>query len=171
MKEPLFRRKSARRAQVRPPTQAWRDGSPPCISRGVLAALRSVPLAVDEAIHHVQGPGAGAVDVFLGLVRDHNDGRAVTELEYSAYTAMAESELAAVVREVEAEWPGARAAVLHRVGRLEVGDVAVVCAASAPHRAEAFEACRALIERVKARVPIWKRERGPDGVSWVGWRP
>jgi molybdopterin synthase catalytic subunit len=82
---------------------------------------------------------------------------------------MAESEMARIAEEIEREIEGARVAVVHRVGSLAVGDAAVVCAASAPHRAEAFEACRALIDRIKARVPIWKREHGPDGSAWVGW--
>ena len=74
-----------------------------------------------------------------------------------------------IVEEIEAEWAGVRLAVQHRTGALAVGDVAVVCAASAPHRGEAYAACRALIDRVKARVPIWKREHGPEGAYWVGW--
>jgi molybdopterin synthase catalytic subunit len=113
--------------------------------------------------------GAGALVVFDGVVRDHNEGRIVTVLEYDAYDTMAALELERIVAEVERELPGVRAAVSHRLGRLGVGDVAVVCAASAPHREEAFVACRELIDRVKARVPIWKREHGPDGAYWVGW--
>jgi molybdopterin synthase catalytic subunit len=75
-----------------------------------------------------------------------------------------------IARELALEIPGVRLAMLHRTGTLSVGDVAVVCAASAPHRGEAYRACRALIDRVKARVPIWKREHGPDGAYWVGWQ-
>lgn len=74
-----------------------------------------------------------------------------------------------IAAEVEAELPGTRVAVHHRIGVLEVGDAAVVCAASAPHRGEAFKACRLLIDRIKHRVPIWKREHGPEGAYWVGW--
>ena len=134
-----------------------------------LCQLRSVALSVDECIEAVRRPEAGGIDVFIGAVRDSSDGRAVTVLEYEAYASMAAKEMAAIVSEIEAETPGARLAVLHRVGRLVVGDVAVVCAASAPHRQQAFDACRALIDRIKARVPIWKREHGPDGPYWVGW--
>jgi molybdopterin synthase catalytic subunit len=107
--------------------------------------------------------------VFLGMVRDHNDGRAVVKLEYEAYPAMALAEMKRIAEELTAETPGVRLAVLHRTGPLVVGDVAVVCAASAPHRGEAYAACRGLIDRVKARVPIWKREHGPEGAYWVGW--
>jgi molybdopterin synthase catalytic subunit len=133
-------------------------------------ALRSEPLSVDEAIARVQHAGAGAVCVFLGMVRDRNEGRPVVKLEYEAYGSMAVAEMERIVAEIAAELPEVRLAVMHRTGTLAVGDVAVVCAASAPHRGEAYRACRALIDRVKARVPIWKREHGPDGAYWVGWQ-
>ena len=131
--------------------------------------LRDGPLSVDEAIAHVSRPGAGGVAVFLGVVRDQNEGRAVTKLEYQAYDAMARREMAEIAEEIEREIEGARVCALHRTGALAVGEAAVVCAASAPHRGEAFRACRALIDRIKERVPIWKREWGPDGAAWVGW--
>ena len=114
-------------------------------------------------------PGAGGVATFLGVVRDVNEGRAVTLLEYEAYGTMAEAELERILDEIAAEIPGVRVAAAHRIGALAVGDVAVACAASAPHRGEAFRACRELIDRIKARLPIWKREHGPDGPYWVGW--
>lgn len=136
----------------------------------MLADLRDTPISVEECMGHVQRAGAGGVALFVGVVRDENEGRSVTELEYSAYGSMARGELTRIAQDVEANAPGVRVAVLHRTGLLHVGDLAVVCAASAPHRAEAFEACRALIERVKAQVPIWKRERGAAGeAAWVGW--
>jgi len=136
---------------------------------GPVVALRTEPLSLDEAVRCVKHAGAGAVCVFVGDVRDHSDGRAVVKLEYEAYPSMAVAEMKRIAAELEAESPGVRLAVLHRVGTLRVGDAAVVCAASAPHRGEAFAACRALIDRVKARVPIWKREHGPEGAYWVGW--
>jgi molybdopterin synthase catalytic subunit len=132
-------------------------------------ALREGPLSLDEALSHVKHPGAGALCVFLGMVRDHNDGRSVVKLEYEAYDSMAIGEMGRIADDLFAEIPGVRLAVMHRTGTLAVGDVAVVCAASAPHRDEAYRACRALIDHVKARVPIWKREHGPDGAYWVGW--
>jgi molybdopterin synthase catalytic subunit len=136
----------------------------------VFVDLRAAPLSVDEAIAQVRHPGAGATCVFLGTVRDHNDGRAVVRLEYEAYAAMATAEMRRIGGEIAAEIAGVRLAIVHRTGSLSVGDVAVVCAASAPHRDEAYRACRALIDRVKARVPIWKREHGPDGAYWVDWQ-
>lgn len=133
-------------------------------------AIREEELSVDEAVAAVKHAAAGAVATFVGVVRNHAGGVAVQQLEYHAYLKMAESELAKVADELEAEIDGARVACLHRIGMLQVGDAAVVCAASAPHRDEAFRACRELIDRVKARVPIWKREHGPDGPYWVGWK-
>ncbi len=132
-------------------------------------ALRSEPVTVAEAVQHVSRPGAGGVDVFLGVVRDESHGGAVTRLDYSAYETMAVAEMQRIADAIEREWPGVRACALHRVGSLTVGEIAVVCAASAPHRDEAFRACRALIDRIKEHVPIWKREFGPDGATWVGW--
>jgi len=131
--------------------------------------IRESPLSIDEALASVRRPGAGGIALFVGVVRDENAGRAVTRLEYSAYASMAKREMERIAEEIEREIEGVRLAALHRVGSLEVGEAAVVCAASAPHRGEAFRACRELIDRIKARVPIWKREIGPDGAAWVGW--
>ncbi len=135
-----------------------------------LTGIRHEPLDPGEPVAAVTDDAAGAVVTFLGAVRNHHQGQPVTRLDYKAYERMAESELAAIAREIEAELVGVRVACLHRVGTLAVGDLAVVCAASAAHRAEAFTACRELIERVKTRLPIWKREHGPDGPYWVGWQ-
>ncbi len=134
-----------------------------------LIAVRNDPPSVDEAIASVTHAGAGGVCVFIGVVRGENAGRPVVGLEYEAYVAMAEAEMRRIAGELEGELPGVRLAAIHRRGRLAVGDVAVVCAASATHRGEAFTACRLLIDRIKARVPIWKREHGPEGAYWVGW--
>ncbi|MCC6554198.1 MAG: molybdenum cofactor biosynthesis protein MoaE [Polyangiaceae bacterium] len=133
------------------------------------ARIRTEPLSLDELLAEVSHPGAGGVVTFLGLVRDENEGRAVSLLEYEAYGTMAEAELTRILAELTAEIPGVRVAAAHRVGPLRVGDAAVICVASAPHRGEAFRACRQLIDRIKARLPIWKREHGPDGPYWVGW--
>jgi molybdopterin synthase catalytic subunit len=134
-----------------------------------LFRVLETPLSVAEATAAVSGPHVGGIDLFLGAVRDHNDGRAVTRLEYHAYVSMAEKEMRRIAEEIAHEIPGVTLAALHRVGSLAVGDLAVVCAAGAVHRGEAFQACRALIDRIKHRVPIWKREHGPDGPYWVGW--
>jgi molybdopterin synthase catalytic subunit len=125
--------------------------------------LREGAISLDEAV------GAGGIATFIGMVRDASDGRAVSRLDYSAYDSMAKREMIKIAEEIESEIEGVRVSVIHRVGTLVVGDIAVVCAASAPHRGEAFEACRLLIDRIKSRVPIWKREWGPDGAAWVGW--
>jgi len=135
----------------------------------MLLDIRQAPIASDEAVAHVSHARAGAVTSFLGIVREQNEGRAVVKLEYQAYLPMARAELARIAGEIEGEIAGVKLAALHRVGALAVGDIAVVCAASAPHRDEAFRACRLLIDRIKERVPIWKREYGPEGAWWVGW--
>lgn len=135
-----------------------------------LTAIRREPLSLDELIVEVSHDAAGAVASFLGVVRNHNEGLPIERLDYHVYEAMAEKELAAIAAEVEAEMEGVRVACTHRVGELRIGDAAIACAASAPHRAEAFAACRAVVDRVKARVPIWKKEHGPQGPHWVGWQ-
>jgi molybdopterin synthase catalytic subunit len=134
------------------------------------AVVRPEPLSLDEALAQVNHPGAGGICTFLGVVRDHNDGLPITLLEYEAYASMAVSEMGRIMDQIQGEIPGVRLAAQHRTGALRVGDTAVVCVASAPHRDEAFRACRLLIDRIKAQVPVWKREHGPDGPYWVGWR-
>lgn len=131
--------------------------------------LRDTPLVASEVMEKVAHPSAGGVDVFVGCVRDSNDGRPVVLLEYEAYRPMALAEMQRIAEEIEQDAPGVRVAVAHRLGALRVGDLAVVCAASAPHRSEAFAACRRLIDEIKHRAPIWKREHGPEGAYWVGW--
>ena len=132
--------------------------------------VSAAPLDVGECIAAVSHPSVGGIDVFVGTVRDHNEGRSVTVLEYEAYASMAEKEMERIGAEIREQIAGVRLSVHHRVGRLDVGDVAVVCAAGAPHRDEAFRACRLLIDLVKARVPVWKREHGASGASWIGWQ-
>lgn len=134
------------------------------------ALVTANELSLDAVVSSVSHAGAGAIVTFAGTVRNTNDGRPVTKLEYEAYVSMARAEIERIADEIERDVPGARIAVHHRVGELVVGDVAVVCAASAPHRGEAFRACRLVIDRVKERVPIWKREHGPNGPYWIGWQ-
>jgi molybdopterin synthase catalytic subunit len=112
----------------------------------------------------------GALVVFEGVVRNHNEGRAVDTIVYEAYRPMAEKEFARVIAKVCEQYPDVALDVVHRLGRLTVGDVSIVIAAASPHRAEAFDACRMLIDRIKETVPIWKKETGPDGEEWVGWQ-
>ncbi len=135
-----------------------------------LVSIRTEPLSLDEVVAAVTRPEAGAIATFSGLVRNHVNGQQVTLLEYEAYPSMAEKEMARIAAAIEAELPDVRLAVLHRIGTLKVGDMAVVCAASSPHRKEAFRACGALIDHIKETVPIWKREHEPEGPYWVGWR-
>jgi molybdopterin synthase catalytic subunit len=145
--------------------------SSPGSSRAAAAAvLSSEPLSVDAIQALASHGGAGGIALFLGAVRDHNAGQAVTLLEYHAYPELAVAEMGRILDEIEAAIPGVRLAVAHRTGALAVGDLAVVAAASAPHRGEAFRACRKLIDEVKARVPIWKREHGPNGPYWVDFQ-
>ena len=134
------------------------------------AEIRDDALDIASVVARVARPGAGGIDVFVGCVRDSNDGRDVVLLEYEAYVPMALAEMKRIGEEIEHANEGVLVAASHRVGSLRVGDLAIVCAASAPHRAEAFAACRALIDEIKHRVPIWKREHGPEGAYWVGWQ-
>lgn len=133
-----------------------------------LLALRDTALDVAEVLAAVEDPRAGGVVSFTGLVRDHDGGRGVTELAYSAHPD-AEAALRRVAEAVAADLPVHGLAAAHRTGLLRVGDVAVVVAASASHRGQAFEAARRLIDDLKATVPIWKRQVFSDGdQEWVG---
>jgi molybdopterin synthase catalytic subunit len=133
--------------------------------------LGDAPLSLDRCVAAVAGPGMGGIVTFTGMVRRHSRGVDVVRLEYSAYAAMATREMTRLCDEIEAELPGVKLAVEHRVGTLQIGDLAVVIAAAAPHRAEAFTACRAMIDRLKDRVPIWKKEISDDGTEWIGLGP
>ena len=137
---------------------------------GGAGLLQATPLDLGEVVAAVIHPGAGGVVTFTGVVRDESQGRRVHRLDYEAYAAMAEARLQAIAVEVGAAH-GARVAIRHRTGTLTVGELAVVIAAAAPHRAEAFAACRETIERLKAEAPIWKKEFGDDGAQWVGLGP
>jgi molybdopterin synthase catalytic subunit len=113
-------------------------------------------------------PSDGAACLFVGVVRNESEGRESVAIEYEAYGEMAEREMARIASSIAAEWSHARVRIVHRVGRLEVGEPSVVIVATAPHRDDAFAACRAAIERIKKTVPIWKREIRSDGSSeWV----
>jgi molybdopterin synthase catalytic subunit len=132
------------------------------------AAVRATPLSLEECGAAVGGSTAGAVVTFAGIVRDHDGGRAVVALEYEAHPT-AEGVLRDVADEIARSYPAVRIAIAHRTGALVVGELALACAVSAAHRSDAFAACSALIDEVKARVPIWKEQRFGDGSSeWVG---
>lgn len=133
-----------------------------------LLDVRDTPLSVEEVLAAVEDPAAGGVVSFTGLVRATDGGREVVALEYSAHPT-AQAVLRSVAEAVVRDVPVVRVAALHRVGRLAVGDVAVVVAASAAHRDQAFTAARRLIDDLKAQVPIWKDQRFADGTrEWVG---
>lgn len=129
------------------------------------------PLSLDRCVAAVSGPRMGGLVTFTGAVRDHSRGKDVDRLEYEAYVEMAEKVMREIASEIVAEIGEVVIAVEHRIGKLAIGDAAVVIAAAAPHRAEAFTACRAMIDRLKDRVPIWKKEISPDGSEWVGLGP
>jgi molybdopterin synthase catalytic subunit len=132
--------------------------------------IRLTPEPID---HHaltelVRRPHCGGVVTFLGTVRDLTDGRVTVALDYEAYLGMAEKKMAEIEEGVRRRWPVGDVALVHRVGRLDVGEVSVAVAVSCPHRAEAFDACRYAIDRLKELVPIWKQENWADGATeWV----
>jgi molybdopterin synthase catalytic subunit len=130
-------------------------------------AVTSAPLDSEALVALVDKKGDGAVVTFAGLVRDHNQGRQVQFLEYEAYEPLAIRALQRIVDEARELWPGARVAVHHRLGRVEISEASIVIAAASPHRADAFAACRYTIERVKQIVPIWKREHFEGGDVWL----
>lgn len=134
----------------------------------VLAEIRETPLSVDEVLSSVSDPRAGGVCLFVGTVRNHDHGEGVDELDYSAHP-QAAATARALAERLASDGRSVRIGVVHRVGRLEIGDIAVVCGVSAEHRGEAFEVCKELIDEFKATVPIWKHQRFDDGRDeWVG---
>ena len=138
---------------------------------GGLFRLQDTPLSLQEVVDAVCAHSQGGLVTFTGAVRDHSKGKRVTRLEYEAYGPMAQKKLAQIGAEASEKWPGTQVAVLHRLGTLFPGDLAVVIAASAPHRKEAFRACEYVIDRLKEDVPIWKKEFAEDGEVWVGLGP
>ncbi|TMA30475.1 MAG: molybdopterin converting factor subunit 1 [Deltaproteobacteria bacterium] len=155
------------------PDRKLRDGSEvaliPPVSGGVGSSNRIGPeaLSAEAPLHEVTGTDCGAVVTFVGTVRSSNHGKAVVRLEYEAYPEMALRVFDHICAEARERW-GARLVIHHRTGSLDPGALSVVIAAAAPHRADAFEACRHAIELLKKEAPIWKREIYPDGSSWVG---
>lgn len=127
------------------------------------AVITRDPISADTVLQHVGADSDGAVNLFLGVVRNHNDGSAVSGMHYDAYAEMAERTLREIVAEAEALPGVGRVAAVHRIGELQIGDASVAIAASAPHRAEAYEASRYVIEQIKKRLPVWKQERYVSG--------
>lgn len=147
-----------------PPVSGGHDGPP-------RVRVTAAPLRLADVVACVEHPGAGGIATFTGNVRGESRGKSIDHLDYEAYVPMAESVMTEIAAAIEARIDGSRVAIHHRIGTLKVGDTAVVIAASAPHRAEAFDACRDAIEALKRDVPIWKREHATDGDSWFGRGP
>ena len=129
------------------------------------------PLNVQKAIDFVSDDSVGGIDVFIGTVRNSTQGKRVVALDFEAYEQMAISEFEKIVSKAKSEWPIHKTAVLHAVGRREIGELAVVIAVSAAHRDAAFKACRYIIDTLKQTVPIWKKEIFEDGEVWVAAHP
>lgn len=161
---------------VAPPGTPLAEGDevallPPVSGGSARCTLSEEPLDAAEVERRVGGPDAGGIVTFVGRVRDRSRGHSIERLEYEAYPGMAERELERIASEAGERWPGVRVAVAHRTGVLAVGEIAVVVAAAAPHRDEAFLACRFAIDTLKERVPIWKKEVAADGAYWVEDHP
>jgi len=153
-------------------TRALRDGDevaylPPVSGGGGRCRISERSLEPEAVAALVAGPDCGGLVSFSGAVRDHSRGRSIRHLEYEAYPGMAEAEMERICSEAAERWPGARVAIAHRVGRLAIGELAVVVCAAAPHRDAAFSAARYAIDVLKERVPIWKKEVATDGEYWV----
>ncbi len=142
---------------------------PPVCGGTPRAHLTTEPLDPAAVAASVASPEVGATVVFIGTVRRHSHGRVVERIDYEAYEPMASRQLERIAEEVLRESGASDLRIAHRHGPLKLGEVTIAIAAAAPHRAQAFDACRAAIERVKVDVPIWKRELGPDGAFWHAW--
>jgi molybdopterin synthase catalytic subunit len=133
-----------------------------------LPHLTPSPVSLDALLAEVRSSECGGTCIFLGTVRNGPEEGGVTEIEYSAYDAMAEAEIERILADARDRWPSARVALRHRLGKVPAGEASIAIAAAAPHRAEAFAACRHVIEAVKQRLPIWKKEYRLDGTAvWV----
>lgn len=133
--------------------------------------LTREPLDPAKCTSAVRTDASGAVALFHGVVRNHNEGRTVLHLEYDAYPELAERQLAAVADEILHRYPIDGIAIAHRIGRLEIGETSLLVAVSAAHRGQAFEACHAAVDRVKETVPIWKKEYWAEGGAWLEGTP
>ncbi len=137
-------------------------------TESTVSYLTREPIRTEELLRRVQSPQAGAVVLFLGTVRQFTQGRETVALDYEAYAAMAQRKMAQLEAQARAKWPLIGCAMQHRLGHLELGEVSVAVAVSAPHRHQAFEAARWLIDTLKKEVPIWKKEHWADGTTqWV----
>lgn len=126
------------------------------------------PLNIQEVVDLVTRREAGAINTFIGTVREFTKGKRTLYLEYQSYVPMAEKKLAQIGQEINEKWPDADTAIAHRIGHLDITDIAVVIAVSTPHRADSYDASRYAIERIKEIVPIWKKEHWENGEEWIG---
>ena len=133
----------------------------------ILIRIQAEAIRPEDLLAAVRGDGDGAEALFVGAVRNHNEGRRVLYLEYHAYPEMARRQLESLARELSEEFGTGRVAIVHRVGTLEIGEISVVIAVAAPHRREALAACAAAIDRIKERVPVWKKEYFEGGSVWI----
>lgn len=154
-----------------PPVSGGHDGAQPTIEAPPTIYVGSEALRPEQVIAAVSHAGAGGLVSFCGAVREWSRGEQISHLDYEAYVPMACKVIGNIISAIESDIEGSRVAIHHRLGRLGIGDIAVVIAASAPHRAEAFAACREAIEALKRDVPIWKREHGVTGAVWIGQGP
>jgi molybdopterin synthase catalytic subunit len=135
-----------------------------------MSYLTDDPIDAAALVRRVIRPSDGAYVLFEGVVRNSNEGKQVESIFYDAYRPMAEKEIGKIVDEVQRQFPDVAIGIAHRLGNLPVGESSIAIACASPHRGESFAACRMLIDRIKQTVPIWKKERGPDGEEWVGWQ-
>ena len=128
----------------------------------------AIPIDIAGVIRSVDDPSAGGIDIFVGTTRNRSGGKQVVALEYEAYRPMALKMMHRIAHEAGAKWQITKLSIVHRLGRLDVGEASIAIAVSSAHRNEAFEACRFVIDAVKKEVPIWKKELFDDGEIWVG---
>ncbi|HEY2583432.1 MAG TPA: molybdenum cofactor biosynthesis protein MoaE [Mucilaginibacter sp.] len=133
--------------------------------------ISPAPLNIQSAINWIMSPESGGIDVFIGTVRNSTEGKRVVRLEFEAYEPMAVAELEKIISQAMDKWPVQKVLVHHRIGALTIGEVPVIIAVSAAHRAAAFDACRYIIDTLKQTVPIWKKEIFEDGEVWVAAHP
>jgi molybdopterin synthase catalytic subunit len=135
-----------------------------------MSYLTDDPIDAAELVRRVMRPSDGAYVLFEGVVRNSNEGKQVESIFYDAYRPMAEKEIGKIVDEVQRQFHDVAIGIRHRLGKLAVGEASIAIVCASPHRGESFAACRMMIDRIKQTVPIWKKERGPDGEEWVGWQ-
>ncbi|WP_026463170.1 molybdenum cofactor biosynthesis protein MoaE [Adhaeribacter aquaticus] len=136
-----------------------------------MVTITEAPINTQEVIAAVQADGAGAINVFIGTVRNQTQAKPVVQLDFEAYDSMAVKKMQEIADQAKAKWPIQKVAVVHRKGPLQIGDAAVVIAVSTPHRKASFEACEFIIDTLKQVVPIWKKEIFEDGAVWVAAHP